>query len=242
MNMIDFHTHVLPKLDDGSKSIDETTLMLKQIKAQNISTVIATPHFYANKISVDDFLKARNESVESLAVRLKNRGELLDMSLFLGAEVAYYDNISENENLEKLCIEGTKTLLLELSYKPVDCYVLSEIANISIRGITPVIAHCERYLKFKNSIEMFGRLIACGAKIQVNSDFFIGRLTKNKAMKLLKSNQIHVLGSDCHNMKKRKPNLDLAVKEIAKKRLSFAINQVNLNANELLEGAKVINL
>lgn len=68
--MIDFHTHILPKTDDGSRSTDESVKMLLALKEQGIDAVAATPHFYANDESVEDFLKRRQASFEALKAPL----------------------------------------------------------------------------------------------------------------------------------------------------------------------------
>lgn len=237
LNLVDFHTHVLPGIDDGSKNPDQSIQMLKQLESQNISSVVATPHFYTHKISANDFLQARNNSLQALLNELDEKNLKLNLQLFIGAELAYYDNIGSNDELENFCIQGTKTLMLELPLCKFDNRIFNEIYAISSQGITPVIAHCERYLKFKNNISIYQNLIDSGAKIQANSNFFIDVLTKNKAMKLLKNDFIHVLGSDCHDLINRKPNLDLALQNINKKKLSQCIEQINFNTNELLKGA-----
>lgn len=240
--LVDFHTHILPAIDDGSSDVQESILMLKQIKSQNASTVIATPHFYANKNSVAQFCTNRMQSVQNLYDYASQQGESLDINLLLGAEVAYYDNISSNEDLDKLCIYGTNTLLLELPFNKLEHTIFNEVSLISIHGITPVIAHCERYLKFKNGVDIFSKLISCGAYIQVNASFFSDAFTRNKAVRLLKNDLIHVLGSDTHGINIRKPNINLAVDVIEKRLSSAYIDQININSNNLLQGAKVIHL
>ena len=99
--MIDFHTHILPGVDDGSKNVEESLLMLDSMKNQGVKTVIATPHFYANDESVESFLSRRNEAFSSLKKSLADGPEII-----LGAEVRYYDGISRLEDLKKLRIEG----------------------------------------------------------------------------------------------------------------------------------------
>ena len=111
MCVIDFHTHVLPAVDDGSKSVEQSIEMLASLAEQSANTVVATPHFYANDESVEDFLEKRNRAYEIL----KSHGRF-EQNIILGAEVRYYDGISHLQDLKKLRIEGTKLLLIEMPF------------------------------------------------------------------------------------------------------------------------------
>ena len=199
--MIDFHTHVLPGVDDGSKDVDESLLMLKTMAEQGIKTVVATPHFYANNESVEEFIKRRNEAYELIVGK-----ESKAPNIKLGAEVKYYNGISRLENLKKLRIEGTKFLLLEMPFQRWTESAIKEIINIANKGmITVVLAHVERYLSFQSGATI-RRLFENGVLFQVNASFFRKGLFSFKAFKMLKNEQIHYIGSDCHNMKDRSPN------------------------------------
>ena len=107
--MTDFHSHILPAMDDGSRSVDESAEMLNELSGQGISRVIATPHFYANDESVFDFLGRRREAFDKLSTVLTP-----DMpQVLLGAEVRYYDGISHLADMKSLCVQGTDLFLLE---------------------------------------------------------------------------------------------------------------------------------
>lgn len=239
-SLIDFHSHVLPAIDDGSKDVYQSMRMLEQLKKQNVQTVIATSHYYVSKNSIPEFLAKRTASMEVLYKHIEQTNSFLDLEFVPGAEVTYYENISLNDKLAQLCIYGTKTLLLELPFAKLDQSIFEEVSLIADLGITPVIAHCERYLKFNNNIDIYNKLIDCGAYIQANAKFFSEPFTKNKALKLLKSNLIHVIGTDCHDMEKRPPNMDLAIHSIEKKLGENQVKKIVDNANKLLEGSKMI--
>ena len=108
--MIDWHTHILPGVDDGSRDVEESIKMLSELKAQGIEYVVATPHFIANAESVDEFLKRRDEAYASLTAVA---GEDLP-KILCGAEVKYYPGIARMEGLEKLTVGDTRILLLEM--------------------------------------------------------------------------------------------------------------------------------
>ena len=210
--MIDFHAHILPGVDDGSKSIEESILMLNSLAEQNVITVIATPHFYANDESVDTFVARRNAAYQRLMDCLPNAPNIV-----LGAEVRYYDGISHLQDLKNLRIEGTRFLLLEMPFHRWTEYAEKEIIDIACRGkVTLVLAHIERYLPFIDK-EVLVRLHHNGVLFQVNASFFEGFFQSSRAIRMLKEDLIQFVGSDCHNMQDRKPNIQKATQAIQKK-------------------------
>ena len=110
--MIDFHSHILPGIDDGSKDVAESLAMLSALKEQGVDTVVATPHFYANHHSVEEFLRRRQKAMDRLSAELSEGAP----TIVLGAEVRYYEGISHLQNLESLCIGDSKLLLLEMPF------------------------------------------------------------------------------------------------------------------------------
>ena len=174
--MIDWHSHVLPLMDDGSKSVDESLSILKMQTEQGVNTVIATPHFYANDESVDSFLERRKESYEKLLASFDEESP----KILLGAEVAYYSGISRLENLSSLCIEGTRLLLLEMPFSKWTDYVIKEICELALQGrVVIILAHIERYLGLQG-IKVFEELLEYGVIMQVNANFFcrFSRITR----------------------------------------------------------------
>lgn len=112
--MIDFHSHILPGMDDGSQTVEESLTLLEMLRAQGVDTVAATPHFYARENSPEVFLRRRREAWERLNARLTPGGP----QVLLGAEVRYYRGISRLEELHRLCLSGTHVLLLEMPFPP----------------------------------------------------------------------------------------------------------------------------
>lgn len=204
--MIDWHTHILPEMDDGSKSVEESIEMLKMQSSQGIETVIATPHFYANDESVQSFLERRNASFEKLR---RNIPEGLP-EILLGAEVRYYQGISRMENIKALRIEGSKLLLLEMPMDTWTEYMIRELIELSSKsGIKLVLAHIERYMGFQKH-SVIDRLLECDILMQVNASYFISLASKRKALSLMKKGKIQFVGSDCHNLTSRPPQIGKA--------------------------------
>ena len=212
--MVDFHSHILPEIDDGSQSTEESLGMLTMLSEQKVEIVVATPHFRPNREKVDEFIKRRGLSFDKLKALLsENMPRIL-----LGAEVQYYPGISRMEGIENLCIEGTKVLLLELPFERWTEMTVKEVIELSsIRNLTVVIAHIDRYIKFQKR-DYINALLDNGVFFQSNPDFFTGFFTRNRAFSMLKNNEIHFLGSDCHNLTTRKPELQKATEKI---RLKF---------------------
>ena len=211
--MIEWHSHVLPLMDDGSKSVDESLSILKMQSEQGVNTVIATPHFYANDESVDKFLERRRASCESLTGFLSE-----DLpSVKLGAEVAYYVGISRLATLSNLCIEGTRLLLLEMPFSKWTDYIIKEICELALQGrVIIILAHIERYLGLQG-IKVFEELLEYGVIMQVNANFFCRFSTKRTALKLLQRGTVRLIGSDAHNLLTRPPKLLDAYGVIEKK-------------------------
>ena len=103
--MIDFHTHILPGIDDGSRDIQMTEQMLEKEAASGVTIVYATPHFYAHRTGVSGFLAKRDASYRKVRELLETREDL--PSLRVGAEVYYFRGMGRAEHTPGLCVEGS---------------------------------------------------------------------------------------------------------------------------------------
>ncbi len=204
--MIDWHSHILPRIDDGSHSSDESLAMLQRMAEQGVDTVIATPHFYPNhEKSVDAFLERRAASEARLRERMANRGGL--PRVICGAEVNYFPGISRMDELDRLTIGGGRMLLLEMPFVTWTEYTIRELMEmINDDRYTVLLAHMERYwwLQDKRTRK---RLLDNGIHMQTNASTLIRFSTRRKALQLLKSKHIRFLGSDAHNMTSRPPEI-----------------------------------
>ncbi len=227
--MIDFHSHILPEIDDGSSSIKESQIMLATMASQGISIVAATPHFFANDETVDSFIQRRSEAYQNLCQNLfEGCPQILP-----GAEIRYYNGISRLDELGKLTLQGTRFLLIEMPFDKWAEYSIREICDISNCGkYTVVLAHIERYLKYQKP-EVIERLLQNGVLIQCNSTFFTSHFASLKAFKMLRNMQVHFIGSDCHNTTTRPPNIQKALNRIAKKFGSEFVDDFINYGNEL---------
>ena len=213
--MVDFHSHILPGMDDGSKSVEESLEMLRLAREQGVRRIVATPHFYPRRDTPEHFLRKRSQAERLLRRAMQGREEL--PALTMGAEVAYFRGIGQSEAMEELTLRGTPYLLVEMPPSPWTEGMYEELQALHERGITPIIAHVDRYIGPLRSYGIPARLEKLPVLVQANAEFFLRRSTASMAMRMLKADRIHLLGSDCHNLTDRKPNLGDAAERIRHK-------------------------
>ena len=194
----DFHSHVLPQIDDGAQTVQESLLLLEKLKKQGADTIVATPHFYITRQSLDHFWENRENAYK----RIKEASENKNIpQIVLGAEVFYHPMLFSLEDIQKLCIGNSPYMLLELPYKGIDKSVIAGIEKlIDFTGLIPVLAHIEIYPP--KIIDQLMKLALLG---QMNLPSFLDPHIKKDAMKLVKKGYCHVLGTDCHNLSSRPP-------------------------------------
>lgn len=129
--------------------------------------------------------------------------------LYSGAEVLYYTGISESPDLPALCLEGTDTLLLELPFQQWDMGIYQEVEKmLEVRKRTIVLAHIERYIQHQKNLDIWNEMLKLPVYIQLNTGDILWWRRRGLCKKLLKSGLPVLLGSDCHNVKKRPPDLE----------------------------------
>ncbi len=212
--MLDIHSHILPGIDDGSASPEETAELLDLMWQQGIATVVATPHFYPMQETPDSFLSRRQAAVEQMLPATENQPQLL-----LGAEVAYFSGIGACEEMIPLRIENTNLILIEMPFSFWSDRIVNEICEIpEALGLTPVLAHVDRYRSRDQFPKYCQQLLDNGVYFQCNAEVFQSPFSRRWALKLMKQEQLHFLGSDSHNLTMRPPRL-LQAREIIEKKL-----------------------
>lgn len=218
-NIVDFHSHILPGIDDGSRNTEQSLKMLRLSAEQGIRHMVATPHFYPRYDSPETFLRKREEAANMLRNAMEDEPGLPEISI--GAEVYFFSGISDSELIKALTIEGKRCILIEMPQSPWKESHYRELEGIySKHGITPIIAHVDRYIRPFHTHGIPERLEQLPVLVQANAEFFLRNSTRGMAMKMLKKNRIHLLGSDCHNLSSRSPNLGDAV-ELIERRYGF---------------------
>lgn len=213
----DLHTHILPGLDDGAKDLAQTEKMLGMAYAEGIRRIMLTPHFGLRSAGT-----TRQKTEETFG-RIKEIAEAAydDLELFLGNEILFSPGtVAELHNGNALTLAGSDFVLVEF-YPDESLSALENAVRTLIRaGYRPVIAHAERYRCLQKHPADAETLTALGATIQINSSNLFGgwRSPEYRCVKkLLQSNLVHFIGSDCHNDSSRRP----AMREAAEKLLRF---------------------
>ena len=234
--MIDIHSHILPALDDGSKSIEESLAMLKIAQAEGITTMIATPHNMPGKgCPTRDRIERRVKALKEAAA-----DEHIEMDIRIGTEYFYREDILEwLEDDTVITMDGTGCVLVEFDPSVGRTYVKNAVREILAQDYRPVIAHVERYpALLKNKMETVKELRDMGALIQVNCSSLMGKMgfkTKLDTRSLLNQGLIDLLGTDAHSANHRAPRMEECAKYIQKK-CDSAYAERLMNATALYEG------
>jgi len=254
MPVIDFHSHILPAIDDGSESVEMSLGMLRAMKAYGTDLVVSTSHFYGRRSTVDEFLERRHRAAEKIVRALSETdfGSLTPAILSesmrclpdlpevrLGCEVAFRFGIDDDPDLGKLCIEGTNTLLLELPFGDWGEYEADVVQALAVdRGFDVVLAHFERFPAFRKNAPIADRIASLPVTLQVNAEDLLPMMTRGKVLDLFRRRIIPLLGSDAHNLTDRAPNLDKGREKIARKLGESVLAESDRNAARLagLEG------
>lgn len=234
VTIIDFHSHILPGVDDGPENLEESLSMLRMAFHQNVDIVVSTSHFYANDEYPEEFLKRRNSAASQLEEAMLFSAEVYP-KVILGTEVLYFPGISEADGIELLRIENSRCILIEPPMAPWSEDILDEIQYMGENlNLQPIIAHVDRYMSMLKDDTLIDRVLQRKLVVQVNGTYFLNPKTQKAAFANLKAEKIHLIGSDCHNLDSRPQNLG-SVKKLARANYAEAeMKKLHQNAEHLL--------
>lgn len=188
---IDFHAHILPRADHGSDGLDTSLYQLASAAEVGVSVVVASAHFYPERHSLEEFLTRRAVGI-SLLERAAERPK--QICVRPGAEVAIYPGMEKMEGLEKLCVAGSRTILLEMPNQMWSEELLETVYAIAhLRKLRPVMAHIDRYPP--SEVE---RLLCLGVAAQINAEAVCGLRTRRRCLEYVERGVVWALGSDIH--------------------------------------------
>jgi len=217
--LVDFHSHCLAGMDDGPESVETSVGIVHREKQQGVDVIVATPHFFAHRESVDSFLMRRKASLDQLSRRLD--GEQVPR-ICPGAEVHLQRDLSLIEGIDRLCFGPLRYMLLELPMSYLKDWMIQEIQNIAYRhSVIPVLAHLERYLLIYRRDDMERILSLEDCVFQFNNRALFSSKTLRFVMQCMKRGLPVVFGSDAHDLSSRAPDFDRAAKVAAKKRFEL---------------------
>ena len=213
--MLDVHTHILPGIDDGSRSVEQSLTMLRAEAEQGVKTVMLTPHYRATRESPAEFAGRRAAAEARLREAVGDQEGL--PALYCGAEVEFFEGLSHVEELEPLCIGGGSVMLIEMPFCPWNRRMLAEISALQQhRGVQPILAHIERYRSFQPK-GLWEELSDRGVWLQCNTSFFRRWQTSRIAMSMLKRRLVDFVATDSHDPERRAPDLGAAMEKIESK-------------------------
>jgi protein-tyrosine phosphatase len=217
--MIDLHCHILPGIDDGPQTIEESVAMARRAAEDGIVHIVATPHVKAAfAVSGQRFQKGTaffNEQVLELYERLKSEG--LKIGIFPGAEIAL--PAIDDDTISVLGINNTKYLLIEFPHTHLPAKAVDVIFNLNIKGYHPIVAHPERNPSIIEDPGKLMELRKIGALVQITASSLTSASdpdVKQCAHYLVKKNAVEFIASDAHSTDSRPPVLSKAYELVAK--------------------------
>lgn len=234
--MIDFHSHILPSIDDGATDCTMSIKMLKDAYNAGIHTVVSTSHCYPKtEADIENFLQKRADAYANLKQAISSEENI--PKIVLGCEVNVSTDLAELKNIKKLCIENTDYLLVEMPHGGWEEWMVDSVYKLTLLGIRPIMAHIDRYM-FHDK-ELFRALSELGFLYQVNSDLFVSKGVKRIANHIIHSGHLHILGSDMHNITTRKSTLAKAIKVLSKRYGEDAVRQIYSNSVGILNNEEI---
>lgn len=233
LKIVDFHSHVLPGIDDGASDIEESVKLLGELSAQGIDKVVLTSHFYGSGESSERFLDRRDNALSILEAYI-TENDLQLPELVAASEVRLYNDMHKDENLSRLCIGTSRYILVEMPYAKWTPWMYNEVYALTATGYIPVMAHVERYIDFVSKKDIEDKLLSLDVLVQCNADSFLGFRSRRYLKRLIKQDRVSVIGSDCHNLTARPPKLAEAMQYICKKYGEEYLDYLMYNADEIL--------
>ena len=217
--MIDFHTHILPNIDDGSASMEESINLIKEAEQAGFTGIISTSHYLQNYYESDE--EERRRILAELANQVKVADAEAEIpKLYLGSEIYISTDIVELLKEGKAStINETNYVLFELPMNSKPLFVKEVVYKLIENGYNPIIAHPERYSYVKENIEFVRELKNMGALFQSNYGSVIGMYgssAKKTLKKLLKEDLITFLGSDVHAVGQIYPKIPKILRKLEK--------------------------
>ena len=199
IKFIDNHCHIIPNVDDGSRSIDESICIARQAFEQGIETIFATPHLIIDK---DTQKHCQNIKKNFTELKKSISDKKIDINLLLGYELYVNRNLIYKPDLSKYCIEGTDYILVEVNPNNELMWLADFAYELNLQGIKIILAHPERYDKLLKEPNLLKILDDYGVLFQINTASILGyngRKIHAMVKKLVKRGYAHLIGTDTHH-------------------------------------------
>lgn len=207
--MVDLHAHILPGIDDGATSIDESLQMCNIAYQDGIRTIVATPHVGKFPNTKEIILNKLKELSNNLSTNK------IELNLLAGADVEFKPEIfTFIQNKSILTINNSRYLLLDIPFFLLPPNIENLIRSIIDNGIVPIISHPERCLQIQEDISILYNIVKSGALVQITACSITGKMgdrAKEVSHTILKHNLAHIIATDTHGLNNRPPILSEAV-------------------------------
>jgi len=222
-DFVDIHCHILPGIDDGAKTVEESISLIKKMNELGINQVIATPHvmqdFYPNnELSISNSFQ---KLIENLAKKKLNQTVINPSAEYMMDH--HFENLVKQKDLFPL---KENYVLVEMSYFQPPINLQEIIREISMKGYIPVLAHPERYNYYHNKKEFYKILKQQGCLFQLNilslSDHY-GKAVQKAGMYLLEENLINFVATDTHNNNHLERLINIVISKNQKRKLQGII-------------------
>ncbi|QNO14615.1 capsular biosynthesis protein [Alkalicella caledoniensis] len=239
MLIVDTHSHLIPAIDDGAKNMDETLEMCQIAEKENISKIIATPHFIRGEF----FSTPRDvkDNVKNINKKLRELG--IDVKIYSGHEVFI------DPDIPKLLINGeintlndSRYVLIELPMNGIPSYTEDTLYSIRLKGYVPVIAHPERNSEIINDPNILFRLIELGAVSQMTTFSLLGKYgerIQKVSEEMLRHNLVHLMATDAHTPRRRSPKIVEAQKRLVDMVGAQKANTIMANGERILQNQEL---
>ena len=240
--MIDFHNHILPNIDDGSKSLEMSLTMLRHAAKQGITDVVNTVHYQHPKVENEDISYKRiKKHLDKLQLELNKNN--IDIKLHIGAEVFFLPNLLDVKNDPLATFNHSNYMLIEFQTHQMPDIQRKILYDLKISGVTPIIAHPERYKFVQDNISIITDWLDAGCLIQVDAGSPLGYLGPSSKMiseRIIKNGWCHILGSDSHDDSRRNFCLEKSV-NVIKSWIGDSVYPMVLdNPKAIIEGKEIV--
>tara|TARA_Y100001970_G_scaffold168897_1_gene206526 strand:+ start:3476 stop:4270 length:795 start_codon:yes stop_codon:yes gene_type:complete len=240
--MIDFHNHILPGVDDGAKTMEESIDMLLHAQNQGITDVVNTVHFQHPKMegknSDFDFISSVKDELMEEMYKKK-----ININIHLGSEVFFNFNLLDILDNPLVTFCNGKYMLIEFQTFIMPKGYEKHLYELKMSGVTPIIAHPERYKPVQKDINIIKKLINSGCLMQVDAGSLLGHFgaaCKLTSELMFKSNMAHIIGSDAHSRGKRNFCLKDSINHLKKIEINSTILDSLLNnPHKIISGKKI---
>lgn len=234
----DMHCHLLFGVDDGPEGVEEAMALLQQAYSGGVGTIYLTPHYRRNMFECSPDIRMRNFAL--LTQRAEQRWP--DLKIRLGCEIHVHMDIEQQIKSGKCLTMGdTDFVLLEFPETAEKTYLIERCHAVMNSGYIPIIAHAERCAAIRKDFELLQRLVDMGVYIQMNAGSIVGEeglAWKRFCKKAMQRDLLHFVGSDAHDLKNRKPNMEKCARYMHRVMGADYRDQIMImNPREIIEGS-----